>query len=280
MQIKGAHDFLIDKLKTIYEEGEAKSIARIVMEDAFQVFNQNRVGELTTAQAQRFEAILNRLLQKEPVQYVLGEADFYGLKFKVDQRVLIPRQETEELVHWICESVDKQASLRILDIGTGSGCIPITLKTQLPNAEVHALDVSSEALTLAQENALLNQQKVHFHKVNILDKSQWFALPNFDIIVSNPPYIPHKESHLIPDWVKEYEPSLALFVADDEPLLFYDAIADFALSKLTEKGSLFFESNEFYAQSVKVLLEAKKMQNIELKKDLNGKERMLKGTFL
>ncbi len=277
MQIKKAYELMINQLKTIYEEGESKSIARIVFEDAFQVFNTNRIGELSERQTQRFEEVLNRLVQREPVQYVLGEADFYGLKFKVDQRVLIPRQETEELVHWILESVDKEAALRILDIGTGSGCIPITLKTKLPAAEIHALDVSPEALALAQENADLHQKEIHFHEVDILDKSAWTTLPDFDVIVSNPPYIPHKESHLIPDWVKEYEPNLALFVTNDKPLVFYDTIAAFALSKLKANSSLFFESNEFYAQSVKVILEAKNMRNIEVKKDLNGKERMLKG---
>ena len=177
-------NLLVRKLTPIYGKGEAKSIARIVFEDAFRLFDFSSVRPFLFQQ--EFQSIQERLLKKEPVQYVLGQADFYGLKFKVTPDVLIPRSETEELVHWILETNQLEAP-RILDIGTGSGCIPITLKKKLPLAEVMAVDVSEKALAVAQENAQLNEVTVALQQVDILNKPDWNQLPKFDIIVSNPP---------------------------------------------------------------------------------------------
>ena len=242
--------------------------------------------------------ITQRLLQYEPVQYVLGEADFYGLKFRVNANVLIPRHETEELVYWIIETV-KERSRRtmdieyrvnpsdlipqhlsvstLLDIGTGSGCIPITIKKKCPEITVHALDVSDGALEVAHENAMLNRVEVAFHLMDILNETRWEELPTFDIIVSNPPYIPMKEKALMPTHVLAFEPSLALFVENDEPLLFYQIICSFAMQKLKKGGLLFFELNEFSGEKVLDWMKQTGFQECELKKDLNGKIRMAKG---
>ena len=269
-------NLLVRKLTPIYGKGEAKSIARIVFEDAFRLFDFSSVRPFLFQQ--EFQSIQERLLKKEPVQYVLGQADFYGLKFKVTPDVLIPRSETEELVHWILETNQLEAP-RILDIGTGSGCIPITLKKKLPLAEVMAVDVSEKALAVAQENAQLNEVTVALQQVDILNKPDWNQLPKFDIIVSNPPYIPTKEAALVPDWVKNFEPSLALFVSNEDPLIFYRTIAEFALTHLDSTGILFFETNEFNAAEVQEVLMDRGYQDVQLQKDLFGKERMIRATF-
>ena len=265
-------NLLVRKLTPIYGKGEAKSIARIVFEDAFRLFDFSSVRPFLFQQ--EFQSIQERLLKKEPVQYVLGQADFYGLKFKVTPDVLIPRSETEELVHWILETNQLEAP-RILDIGTGSGCIPITLKKKIPLAEVMAVDISEGALAVAQENAQLNEVFVSFKQVNILNKGEWTQLPQFDIIISNPPYIPTTEASLMPHWVKDFEPSLALFVSKDDPLIFYRTISKFTLSHLDSMGFLFFEMNEFNATKVKALLMDEGYEDVELQKDLFGKERMI-----
>ncbi len=267
---------LVKILQPIYGEGEAKSIARIVFEDAFRLFDFTSSKPFLFQRA--FQSIEERLLQQEPVQYVLGQADFYGLKFKVTPDVLIPRSETEELVHWILETNTLEAP-RILDIGTGSGCIPITLKKKIPSAEVMAIDISEAALAIAQENAQLNKVFVSFQQVDILKKEEWTALPQFDIIVSNPPYIPTKEADLMPDWVKDFEPSLALFVSNNDPLIFYQTIAEFGLSHLASSGFLFFEVNEFNAQEVKSIVKEQGFLDVTIKKDLFGKERMIQAYF-
>ncbi len=269
-------NLLVRKLTPIYGKGEAKSIARIVFEDAFRLFDFSSVRPFLFQQ--EFQSIQERLLKKEPVQYVLGQADFYGLKFKVTPDVLIPRSETEELVHWILETNQLEAP-RILDIGTGSGCIPITLKKKLSLAEVMAVDVSEKALAVAQENAQLNEVTVALQQVDILNKPDWNQLPKFDIIVSNPPYIPTKEAALMPDWVKNFEPSLALFVSNEDPLIFYRTIAEFALTHLDSTGILFFETNEFNAAEVQEVLMDRGYQDVQLQKDLFGKERMIRATF-
>lgn len=276
LPIETAYRQLISKLGGIYEPGEAASVARIVFEDALGIRNLNRQDKLKPGQMVLLEAISGRLLQQEPVQYVLGTADFYGLKFKVDERVLIPRQETEELVHWILEE-NGEAPLRVLDIGAGSGCIPITLKKHRHFWQVESVDISADALELARANAEMNRVEVLFSQIDILDRAQWKSLGDYDLVVSNPPYIPMEESTLMPEWVLRYEPHLALFVDQGGPLLFYQVIAEFAFTALRPEGKLFFEVNEFNAGEVVQVIEKKGFKSIELKKDINGKNRMLKG---
>lgn len=278
MTIHQAYQGLINALEGLYGPGEARSIARIVFEDAFGIFSFNRQGAFSPEQETRLDDIANRLLAHEPVQYVLGMADFYGLKFKVSRQVLIPRPETEELVHWMLEILDEKA-LKILDIGTGSGCIPVTLKKQRPGWEVWAVDISPEALEVAQENAVMNRVEACFQQQDILDDSQWGRLGRFDAIVSNPPYIPEREAVLMPENVRRYEPRQALFVGNEDPLLFYHAIARFARRHLVHGGRLFFETNEFNAGQVAELLRSQGFGPVELKQDLSGKERMVAGRW-
>lgn len=221
-----------------------------------------------------------RLKNDEPIQHILQEEFFYGMPFKVTKDVLIPRPETEELVEWILEGCKHKNDLNILDIGTGSGCIAIALKTNLPNSEVHAVDVSENALKIAQENALNIGVDIIFKQLDILNNENWNQLDFYDIIVSNPPYIPHKEKALMHNNVLQYEPSTALFVQDEDPLIFYQKITQLAIQKLNPKGALYFECNEYNALEVENLLK-NHFQSVDLKKDINGKLRMTRAkTFL
>ncbi len=253
-------------LKPIYGESEAKSIARIILED---VSDESKIP-----------TVLNKLLAGQPIQYILGLADFYGLKFQVNPNVLIPRPETEELVYWILEDFKySQKDYTVLDIGTGSGCIPITLKSKFPNWKITALDKSPRAIEVAKQNAIFHKVDIKWLEVNFLDESQWKILPNFDIIISNPPYIPFKEKQKMPDLVLKNEPHLALFVKNDDPLIFYKKIAEFSKQKLTPSGQCYVEINEAYgAESIKVF-ENNNFKTIELQKDMQGKDRMIKATF-
>ncbi len=293
MTSESARTFLAEQLTPRYGEGEAKAIARIVFEDAFD--HGRAFGEL------RFEEILTRLVAGEPVQYVLGEADFFGLKFKVNPAVLIPRQETEELVAWVLEHLqglgkavlpmEDQPEPALLDIGLGSGCIGIALKKKYPALHLFGLEKSPSALAIATLNAARNipspslglwrvkiseYPNIQFHLGDILDHSDWAKFPPLDVVVSNPPYIPRSEKGLVPEHVSAHEPALALFVDDPDPLLFYRAIADFSLEKLRPGGALFFECNEFNATEVASLLREKGFEKVELRKDLVGADRMLR----
>jgi release factor glutamine methyltransferase len=209
-----------------------------------------------------------------PVQYVIGTAWFYNMPFKVNEAVLIPRPETEELVQWILDEKDSRKNATLLDIGTGSGCIPIAIKKNWPAAEVHALDVSNEALETAQANAKALDADVHFQKTNILDEKEW-PQQQFDIIVSNPPYIPVQESEMLEKNVTDWEPHLALFVPNNDPLLFYRKIAGFAMKHLSPGGVLYFECHQQFASQVAAMLE-KEGFAATLKQDLFGNERMVK----
>lgn len=276
ISIKKAYTQFVKNLQTIHPEREAKSIARIVFEDAFQLFDFQSTQPFS--HSEELLKIQARLLKNEPVQYILGQADFYGLKFQVTPDVLIPRPETEELVFWMLDEINKP-SPSILDIGTGSGCIPITLKKKRPSIEIMGVDVSEKALAIAEKNAINKQVKVDFEKVDILNKKEWTRLPNFDIIVSNPPYIPYSEMGLMPAQVVENEPKLALFVENDDPLIFYRTIGLFGLEKLKTDGQLFFECNEFNTQEVVALLESMGYSSVDLQLDMEGKERMVRGVL-
>lgn len=269
-------------LQEIYSEGESNSILRIVFEDVFKIQKADYHRDISENEVETLKGIRNRLLENEPIQYILGEADFYGLKFRVNASVLIPRSETEELVYWILEvgkKEQKNPNFSLLDIGTGSGCIPITLKKKMPEWTISAIDIDNGALKIAQENADLNNVFVRFVQSDILDKKGWSSESKYDIIVSNPPYIPGNEKHLMPANVLGFEPNIALFVTDENPLVFYETIADFALKNLKPEGNLFFEMNEFNAIQVKNLLNLKGFQNTEIRKDINGKNRMIRANL-
>ncbi len=216
---------------------------------------------------------LNKLKLNTPIQYILGQTEFYGLPFNVNPAVLIPRPETEELVHWIIDENNK-TNPNILDIGTGSGCIPVSLKKNIIEANVCAWDISSEALVIAQKNAAINHVKIDFILQNALTPPN--EIDKYDIIISNPPYIRNLEKFMMHKNVLEHEPHLALFVSNEDPLIFYEAIAKFAINALINKGWLFFEINEALGKETVELLEVTGFTNIELRNDLFGKPRMVK----
>ncbi|NCO63045.1 MAG: peptide chain release factor N(5)-glutamine methyltransferase [Flavobacteriales bacterium] len=227
-----------------------------------------------------FEA-LSQLKLEKPIQYILGETEFYNLKFKVTKDTLIPRPETEELIDWIISKCKTQKSeLKVLDIGTGSGCIAISLAKHLPNASIYALDISKKALKIAKENALINTVKVRYIEADILRQDLWTTTLKdlkFDIIVSNPPYVRHLEKKEMKGNVLKHEPELALFVENDTPLIFYKAICEFSQQKLNHGGSLFFEINQYLGKEMYQLLSDYNFEDIKLKKDLFDNNRMIKG---
>lgn len=291
MTISDAIHDLIQNLTPQYGEGEARSIARLVFEDYFNLKSMTENDEILFQSflKEDYEAIKAQILRGVPVQYVLGFAWFYGLKFKVNNSVLIPRPETEELVEWVLETINtlknRENHLKIIDIGTGSGCIPITLKIKNPTLEVNAIDISESALITASRNASRHNVQVDFKRIDILNENDWIPLSHFDIIISNPPYIPNAEKALMEDNVLSHEPHAALFVDDNNPLVFYEKIADFAIKNayypLNSKVQrlLFFECNEFNAHKVVSMLSEKGFENIELKKDMSGKDRMIKAVW-
>lgn len=243
--------------------------------------------ELSDSDIQKWNAIVSDLQQEKPIQYITGETWFYGLQFEVNENTLIPRPETEELVEWIIESQKSNVqsqTLAILDIGTGTGCIPISLKTNILQANVSAIDVSEHALEVAKRNAELNKVEINFIQANILEVQDLSQLStpnsqlrtNFDIIVSNPPYVRNLEKQEIKKNVLDYEPHLALFVEDTDALLFYRKIAQLALKNLSPNGLLFFEINQYLGNETVELLKNLGFKNIELKKDLYGNDRMIK----
>nr|WP_299365855.1 peptide chain release factor N(5)-glutamine methyltransferase [Winogradskyella sp.] len=235
----------------------------------------------TTSETDIFFKTLEDLKRQKPIQYILGETEFYGLIFKVNSNVLIPRPETEELVDWIIKSHSdiKNKRLKILDIGTGSGCIAISLAKHLPNVEVSALDISKEAIEVARHNADINNVDVAFIEADILNKSNWdlsFDILEFDIIVSNPPYVRQLEKAEMKPNVLDNEPDLALFVPNENPLMYYEAIMNFTVNNLKPQGHLYFEINQYLGNDTEQLLIDANFQNVELRKDLNGNDRMLK----
>jgi len=285
MTIQQSYKQLLFQLYEMYGDREAANIADIVIENitGFKKVDRliNKQFPLNEEQLQLLNDYTNELLKHKPVQYVLNEVWFAGMKLYVDENVLIPRPETEELVEWIVKTVASRKSqvASILDIGTGSGCIPVALKKKLLSVEVHALDTSEEALNVAKRNAAIQQTEINFHLLNILDKNLWRQLPKFDIIVSNPPYVTQGEASSMQKNVLQYEPHLALFVDDEDAMKFYKAIAEFGLYHLNNNGQIFFEINEMMGKQICDLLNQYRYLNIELKKDLQNKDRMIKATL-
>lgn len=273
-----ALEFIKSELKSFYPETEIKSISYLLIEKltGFSrteiIVNKNTY--FSDEQRQVIESFTSKLKKYIPIQYVIGETEFFGYTFNVNESVLIPRPETEELVDWIRSENKKREGLQVLDIGTGSGCIAISLKKELPTAHVDAFDISEAALKIAQTNAKINNASVQFHKVDILSKPRFET--KWDIIVSNPPYVLENEKQEMHPNVLENEPHLALFVPDSDPLLFYREIAIFATKQLNNNGKLYFEINRAYGQATVDLLAELGFSNIQLRKDISGNDRMVK----
>jgi len=214
-------------------------------------------------------------LRHEPIQYVINECWFYDIPFYVDNNVLIPRPETEEIVDWVIKENKLKENLAILDVGTGSGCIPIILKRKIPAATVNSCDVSNGALAVARKNAAVHETGIHFFHIDFLNEKNRDLLPEVDVIISNPPYIPECDKNEIRKNVLDHEPHLALFVKNEDPLIFYQAIAKFGLQRLKQKGSIYVEIHESFAEMVIQTFE-QMSYSTELRKDIQGKERMVK----
>ncbi len=270
----------LDRLTPLYDAEEVARFFELLL-NAFE--SKKRIDlvlnpQLETQLLHRWNQAMEALERFEPIQYIIGETEFYGLPFDVTPATLIPRPETEELVEWILKDAGL-TSLSILDVGTGSGCIPITLAKQLPQAQVTSIDVSTEALAVATRNAERNSVNVQFIPQSVLETEAFetcFADQFFDVIVSNPPYVRHLEKEEIQPNVLEHEPHLALFVEDDDALLFYRHIGQFALHHLKKGGKLYFEINQYLGNETIALVESLGFQNIVLRKDLFGNDRMLR----
>lgn len=272
-------DNFVATLKPIYDKQEAIQILKALLFDFFNIeYHEivvNNSVELTETQLKEFNQITERLLQNEPYQYIIESAHFYGMDLYVNKNVLIPRPETEELVNLIVHDNIGHHGLDILDIGTGSGCIALALANNFYPSNVWAIEKSKEAIAVAKKSDAFYGTKVHFKKGNIFYWKK-MKLPKFDIIVSNPPYIPEAEKKLMHKNVLMYEPHTALFVKNENPLKFYNTIADLALVYLKPNGKLYFECNEFYTLDVADMLLDKGFKDVSTNKDLQGKDRMVR----
>ena len=282
MLAKDYRSNFIEKLLPLYDVLEAESFFYIILEDFHQMkridLALNPTFVFSEDEVEKWNLVLEKLEKEIPIQYILGNAHFYGLEFEVNENTLIPRPETEELVEWIIKNnskIEGFKDLKILDIGTGSGCIAISLAKNLPHAKVFAIDVSEKALEIAKRNALKNDANVTFLFKNILETED--LEQQFDIIVSNPPYVRNLEKEEIKKNVLEYEPHLALFVEDNDALIFYRKISELAQKNLTENGQLYFEINQYLGTEMIDLLEAKNFATIELRKDIYENDRMIFG---
>ena len=289
MTIDESYKHFVKDLQTIYDERESNNIADWVFENA----GIKKLERITAKQQQLSNSTLTQLNNKleqllthKPIQYVLEEAWFYKMKFRVNEHVLIPRPETEELVEWVVTEIrNKKLEIRnkkvsnstftILDIGTGSACIAIALKRELQKAELYAIDISNDALLVAKQNAADQKAEINFLQLDFLNERQWSLLPSFDFIISNPPYIPENEKDKLAKNVVDHEPDVALFVTDNDPFIFYKKFASFADNHLKEKGKIFVEVHEDYSKGVQKIFEEKNFK-IEIKKDIYGKDRMVK----
>jgi release factor glutamine methyltransferase len=277
-------DFKI-RLESIYEDREADNIADWVFEKITGLKKwerRNNSLQLSEIHQHQLDQSLAELLQHKPVQYVLKEAWFYKRNFYVDENVLIPRPETEELVEWIVADARSamfdlpfKNKFRIIDIGTGSGCIPVSLKKEIPNAHVTAIDISQKVVFVASKNAKDLSADIDFLQIDFLNAQEWNSFEQFDIIVSNPPYIPIKEKEILAKNVTEFEPGIALFVADDDPFIFYKKIGTFSQLHLSANGKIYVEVHEEYANQIKSIFENEGLITT-IKKDIYGKERMVR----
>jgi len=301
MTLKKFKLYFSDKLSEIYPQTEIDSFFFILIEELLGLQRIDTVLKpdfiIENEILNNLKNIISRLKKEEPIQYILGKTAFYGLPFLVDKNTLIPRPETEELVEWILKEIQElrikiqKESLSILDIGTGTGCIPISLAKNLKNETISAIDVSSNALKIAKQNASLNNVTIDFfeldilqaenlNKLSVLAQSKTHSNNKYDIIISNPPYVRELEKVEIKNNVLNNEPHLALFVDNENPLIFYKKIADLAKSHLTKNGLLFFEINQYLSNETVTMLKEKEFTNIELKKDLFGNDRMIQARLI
>ncbi|MEO9477002.1 MAG: peptide chain release factor N(5)-glutamine methyltransferase [Cyclobacteriaceae bacterium] len=266
----------VQELSSIYDQREAEIMCNLLFEDLLGISKTDRVLRpdftLEAEKVGKINSALRRLLLHEPVQHVIGHTHFYGRNFKVNHHTLVPRPETEELVDLIIKE-NQKSHVKILDIGTGTGCIPVSLALEMKESDVYAIDISAEALALAKENAQLNQANISFSKTDILTEE--LKENELDIIVSNPPYIPHLEKSQMDKNVLEYDPEIALFVPDEDPLLFYRVIGEKALKTLKTGGKLYFEIHEKYGKATTELLENQGYTEVTVFQDLQGKDRMV-----
>lgn len=281
MKIKQYRTYFIQELAPLYDAYEAESFFYLILEEKHQLrqidLALNHELIFDESDMENWKILLSELQKQVPIQYLLGKTSFYGLDFDVNENVLIPRPETEELVEWIITENLRETSkeIKILDIGTGSGCIAVSLAKNLPNAKVYAMDVSKKALETAKRNALNNKAEVIFIQKDIL--SLEVLKSDYDIIVSNPPYVRNLEKVEIKRNVLDYEPHLALFVEDHDALVFYRKIAELAQKNLVKNGQLYFEINQYLGTEMTDLLEKMNFKNIELRKDIYDNNRMVKG---
>lgn len=276
--MKAGIAFVKKELAGIYAREEIESLTFLIFEKlkgySRTQFLLAKDEELCQEELSEIEKIVSRLKNHEPIQYILGTTEFYGLPFYTVPEVLIPRPETEELVQWIIQE-NKSSKPTILDMGTGTGCIAISLQKNIPQSTVLACDISPVCLETAKRNSELNSAEVSVIQYDILSNAPAFSFPELDIIVSNPPYIRETEKTLMEKNVLDHEPELALFVPDENPLIFYEQIADFARIHLKNQGHLYFEINEAFGPEYYEMLQEKGFSEIVLKKDIHGKDRMI-----
>ena len=279
MKLSALHNSYQNELKSIYSTSEIDRIffwvAEKILDKPEHILRLALDEEWREFEEKKNQFLFKLMLLKDhkPIQYILGETEFYGMKFFVNENVLIPRPETEELIEWIIKNTDN-SSLKIIDIGTGSGCIAVTLKKNLLNSDVFALDFSDKALEIAKINAEFHQTEIQFIQNDFL-KMNFNELPEFDIIVSNPPYISETEKNSMDENVVKFEPHSALFVSDENPLIFYERIVEFAKQKLKPNGKIYVEINQNLARETKELFE-NNFDNTEMKMDISGNYRMIK----
>ncbi len=281
MILKEFHRYFLEELKLVYEAPEASAISFMVFESLAGIDNKTIITQpqlpIETALEKQLKSALERLKQMEPVQYVIGYAWFCNLRFKVSPAVLVPRPETEELVKAVLDFTEKHPVQTLLDIGTGSGCIPISIKNKVPALNVTAIDVSERALEVARENGVNLGGDIHFLNNNFLLEESWKSLGTFDVIASNPPYIPETELVTMPENVTSFEPHLALFVPNNQRFIFYEKIAAFGLGHLAAGGCIFMETHEDFAKQVQAIFKDLGYE-ASIKKDLYEKERMVMAT--
>ncbi len=258
-----------------FGEREAAAMVRIIKEDYISQFDKGPQDSLGSMEVLSLEGVITSILRGHPIQYAIGIALFHNMKLKVTPAVLIPRPETEELLYWAKELLNDRIDNHYLDIGTGSGCLALGIKKYLSSAQVIALDKSETALEIAKENSQSTGFQLEFRQLDILDKTSWSTLPKFNGIVSNPPYIPENELKIMGASVVKHEPEMALMVSNEDPLVFYRNIGAFAQAHLVPNGWLLFEINEFYGKETMALLTKQGFRNIELRKDMQGKDRMI-----
>lgn len=281
MTLNNIYRHFLQALSTIYDNNEAAGITQMVFEKLCNTTKSDIIVQpdllLNEELQSKLSLTLKDLLSHKPVQYVLGECYFYGLKFVVDEAVLIPRPETEEMVDMIINDIKTEIRINILDIGTGSGCIPIVIKKNIPLASVTSIDISDNAISLARKNAGENNADIQFIKTDFLNEAEWFSLGEYDIIVSNPPYIPDREFETMDKNVKEFEPHLALFVPNENPLIFYEKILKFSNEHLKPNGKIYLEIHKGFGNEVFNLFDSNGFET-ELKKDLYGNDRFVKAS--